>query len=327
MMANIKDVAKKAGVGIATVSRVINNSGYVKKETREKIEKVIYEIGYVPNEIARSMTMQKTKIVAFVLPHSNHIFFSDLLYFVEKELYAHGYKLMVCNSGSNKEKELDYISMLKNQRVDGLIFLTSNDIEKYLDPKLPIVSFDRRFKDIPFVASDNYNGGVMAAEHLLKHNPKSLMFIGDDAQGELSQINTEVSKRRLGFEKTLKDRNFKDYRLIEYPQGDLFIPEHYINQLVEENKDVDGIFAISDMLAHVVIKKLEALGKRVPEDIKVIGYDGVRSYLNLGKEITSIAQPTNDLAKALVKAIFNKLHGLPVEDTVLPVKFHQGNTA
>lgn len=327
MMANIKDVAKKAGVGIATVSRVINNSGYVKKETREKIEEVIYEIGYVPNEIARSMTMQKTKIVAFVLPHSNHIFFSDLLYFVEKELYAHGYKLMVCNSGSNKEKELDYIAMLKNQRVDGLIFLTSNDIEKHLDPKLPIVSFDRRFKDIPFVASDNYNGGVMAAEHLLKHKPKSLMFIGDDAQGELSQINTEVSKRRLGFEETLKHRNFNNYRLIEYPQGDLFIPEHYINQLVEENKDVDGIFAISDMLAHVVIKKLETLGKRVPEDIKVIGYDGVRSYLNLGKEITSIAQPTNDLAKALVKAIFNKIHGLPVEDTVLPIKFHQGNTA
>jgi DNA-binding LacI/PurR family transcriptional regulator len=86
-MANIKEVAKKAGVGIATVSRVINNSGYVKKETREKIEKVIKDINYMPNEIARSMTRQKNNIVAFILPNSTHLFFGELLYYVEEELF------------------------------------------------------------------------------------------------------------------------------------------------------------------------------------------------------------------------------------------------
>ena len=90
-MASMKEVAKRAGVGIATVSRVINNSGYVKKETREKIERVIREIEYVPNEIARSMTRQQTQIIAFVLPHSNHVFFSQLLYHVENALYEYGY--------------------------------------------------------------------------------------------------------------------------------------------------------------------------------------------------------------------------------------------
>jgi DNA-binding LacI/PurR family transcriptional regulator len=325
-MANIKDVAKKAGVGIATVSRVLNNSGYVKKETRDKIEKVITEIGYVPNEIARSMTKQQTNIVAFVLPNSSHIFFSELLYYVENELYEHGYKLMVCNSASNLDKELDYISMLKKNRVDGIIFLTSSDIEKYLSPSLPIISFDRHFKDIPFVASDNYHGGRLAAEVLLNSNPKKMLFIGDDAQGELSSITTEVSKRRIGFSDYLNEKNYTNYKIIEYPQGKEYIPVDHIHDLIGENLDCDAIFAISDILAHIVIETLESHGKRVPEDVKVIGYDGVNSYLNLGKQISSIKQPVENLAKVMSDSILKRIQGKHVDSTILPVEFKIGDT-
>ncbi len=325
-MSNIKDVAKKAGVGIATVSRVLNNSGYVKKETRERIERVIYEIGYVPNEIARSMTKQKTRIIAFIVPHSNHIFFSQLIYFVEKALYEFGHKLMVCNSGSNREKELDLINMLKNNRVDGLILLTSNDIENYIKPHLPIVSFDRRFKGIPFVASDNYEGGRLAAKKLLSYNPKKLLFIGDDAQGELSDIKTEVTKRRLGFVDYLKTQNFSNYSVIEYPLGDLFVPKNFLEMMIREHADVDGIFTISDMVAEVIINELKRLGKRIPEDIKVVGYDGVKGYLNLGLTISSIAQPTEELAKHLVEVLLQKIHGLEAHDIILPVSYVDGDT-
>ncbi|TVP95997.1 MAG: LacI family DNA-binding transcriptional regulator [Acholeplasmatales bacterium] len=325
-MANIKEVAKRAGVGIATVSRVINNSGYVKKETREKIEQVIDDLGYVPNEIARSMTRQRTNIVAFVLPHSNHIFFSELLYHVENNLYDYGYKLMVCNSASNRNKEIDYINMLKNNRVDGIIFLTSNDIEAYLRPHWPIVSFDRHFQNIPFVASDNYAGGRLAAQALLRHNPQSLLFIGDDAQGELSRITTEVSKRRMGFVEALEDAGFKNYRIIEYPQGDAFIPISYIHELIHQHRDVDGIFAISDMLAQHVIQALEDVGRKVPDDVKVIGYDGVKGYLNMGPNITSIGQPITELAAALVESIIKQIDGKPVDTIMLPVHFVEGDT-
>ena len=326
-MANIKEVAKKAGVGIATVSRVINNSGYVKKETRDRIERVIYEIGYVPNEIARSMTKQKTRIIAFIVPHSNHIFFSQLIYYVEKAVSDYGHKLMVCNSGSYREKEIDLINMLKNNRVDGLILLTSNDIESYIKPHLPIVSFDRRFKGIPFVASDNYEGGRLAAKRLLSFNPKKLLFIGDDAQGELSNIETEVTKRRLGFVDYLEQNNFKNYSVIEYPLGDLFVPRNYLETMIREHSDVDGIFAISDMVAEVIITELKRLGKRIPEDIRIIGYDGVKGYLNLGVTISSISQPTEALAKHLVETLIRKIHGLEVENIILPVSYFEGDTA
>ena len=235
--------------------------------------------------------------------------------------------MMVCNSGSNKDKELDLIRMLKNNRVDGLILLTSNDIEEFIKADLPIVSFDRRFKGIPFVASDNYAGGQIAAEVLLKSNPKKMLFIGDDAQGPLSTIETEVTKRRLGFVETLEKRQFKNYHLIEYPLADLFVPRNYIEQQLESHLDADGIFCISDMVAEVVIKKLEALGKRIPEDVKVIGYDGTKSYLNFGRTITSIEQPVQALSKCLVTTLIARIRGNSPENTILPVRFIEGQTA
>ena len=225
-MPNIKDVARQAGVGIATVSRVLNNSGYVKKETRKKIEKIIKEINYIPNEIARSMTRQKNNIVAFIIPNSTHLFFGELLYHVEEELYKYGYKLMICNSSEKLEKEIIYLDMLKNNRVDAVILLTNNDIEKYLDKKLPLISFDRRFKDVPFVASDNYEGGVLAAKRLIEIGCTKLMFIGDDAQGDLTPVMTEVSKRRIGFSEYLAKKGVTDIVNIEYPLGNyIYIPE------------------------------------------------------------------------------------------------------
>jgi len=325
-MANIIEVAKRAGVGIATVSRVINNSGYVKKETREKVEKVIKEIGYAPNEIARSMTMQKNNIIAFLLPNSTHLFFGELLYHVEKQLYKHGYKMMVCNSSEQLEKEIVYIDMLKSNRVDALILLTNNDVEPYLNKKLPLVSFDRKFSQIPFVASDNYTGGRLAAKQLIKVGCRNFMFIGDDAQGEHTQVETEVSKRRIGFEEELKSHGINQYINIEYPLGNyIYIPE-YIHDIIKAHPEVDGIFAISDAVAAEVVKNLEKNGRQVPKDVKVIGYDGGRSFLNLGKRITSISQSPENIAIALVETIRNYYMKNEVGNTIVPVELIVGDT-
>ncbi len=325
-MPNIKDVAKKAGVGIATVSRVINDSGYVKKETREKVEKVIMEIEYVPNEIARSMTLQKNKIVAFILPNSTHLFFGELSYFVEQELFEHGYKLMICNSSEQIAKEIIYLEMLKNNRVDAVILLTNNDVESLIDKNRPVVSFDRRFEGVPYVASDNYKGGVMAAEKLLELGCKKFMFIGDDAQGDASSVITEVTNRRVGFNDCLNEHGVSDIVNIEYPLGDYIVSADYVRELMSEYKDVDGIFAISDAAAAAVIEEIELSGKRVPEDVKVIGFDGGRSFLNLGKKISSIGQSPELIAKAICSTILNLCNNKPVYDQIIPVYFFGGDT-
>ncbi|PKK98741.1 MAG: LacI family transcriptional regulator [Tenericutes bacterium HGW-Tenericutes-2] len=325
-MASIIDVAKQAGVGIATVSRVINNSGYVKKETREKIEKVIAEVGYVPNEIARSMTLQKNNIVAFILPNSTHLFFGELLYFVEEELFNHGYKMMVCNSSTKKEKDIAYIDLLKKNRVDAIILLTNNDVEPYLDKRLPIVSFDRTFEGVSYVTSDNYAGGVMAAQHLLNKGCKKLMFIGDDAQGLHTRVHTEVSKRRHGFFEELKKHHITDIINIEYPLGNYtYIPE-YVHQIIHSHPEVDGIFCISDAVAAEVILNLEKHGKKVPEDVKVIGFDGGRSFINLGKRLTSVGQSPKLIAEGIAQIIKNLYERKTVMKIVVPVYLQEGET-
>ena len=326
-MPSIIDVAKAAGVGIATVSRVINNSGYVKTETRQKIEKVIAEIGYVPNEIARSMTLQKNNIVAFILPNSTHLFFGELLYYVEEELFNQGYKMMVCNSSMQQEKDIAYIDLLKKNRVDAIILLTNNDVESHLNKRLPIVSFDRKFEGVPYVASDNYAGGVMAAEHLVKMGAKHLMFIGDDAQGVHSKVQTEVSKRRIGFFDECKRRGITDVTNVEYPLGNyIYIPD-YIHQIIKTKKQVDGIFCVSDVAAAEVIRNLEKNGRRVPEDVRVIGFDGGRSNVNLGKRITSIGQSPKLIAEAIAEIIQNLYTKQTVKSIVVPVYFQEGDTA
>jgi DNA-binding LacI/PurR family transcriptional regulator len=326
-MASIIDVAKKAGVGIATVSRTINNSGYVKKETREKIERIIKEVGYVPNEIARSMTLQKNNIVAFILPNSTHLFFGELLYYVEEELYNQGFKMMICNSSMQTEKDLSYIDLLKKNRVDAIILLTNNDVESQLDKRLPIVSFDRKFDGVPFVSSDNHAGGVMAAKHLIKKGCKNIMFIGDDAQGLHTNVSTEVSKRRIGFMEELKRNGIDKVINIEYPLGNyIYIPD-YVHELIQSHPEVDGIFCISDAVAAEVILNLEKNGKKIPEDVKVIGFDGGRSFINLGKRITSIGQSPKLIAEAISEIIVKYYLKEKVENIIVPVYFQNGDTA
>lgn len=325
-MATIKEVAKKAGVGISTVSRVVNKSGYVKEETRSKIEKVIKEVGYKPNELARIMLRQKSNLVAFVLPNNTHLFFGELLYELEQILYQDDYKVMICNSREDMEKEIEFISMLKNNRVDSLVLLTNNDIEDHIEPGLPIVSFDRRFDGVPFVASDNYGGGQMAAEYLLNAGCKRFLFIGDDTEIGSTKIKTEVSKRGNGFNDYLKGQGIENVINYEYQFGNHRIKPEIVSKIVMENLDADGIFAISDAVAFEIMKEYEKHGKRIPEDVKVVGFDGGRSFLNSGKQITSIGQSPKEIAKSLRNTIINLCEKKEVENQIVPVYFAQGET-
>ncbi|MDD3123235.1 MAG: LacI family DNA-binding transcriptional regulator [Candidatus Izemoplasmatales bacterium] len=325
-MVTIKDVAKRAGVGIATISRVINNTGSVKPATKVRVQKIIDEMGYQPNDIARQMLKQKSNIVAFVQPNNTHFFFSELLYEIEKLLYEDNVKVMVCNSSEELEKEIEFINMLQLNRVDALILLTNNEIQDKVKPGMPIVSFDRRFDGIPFVASDNYSGGIMAADELYKNGCRNMLFIGDDAQGEHSNIQTEVSKRRIGFVDRCKELRVNEVLTYEYPLGDYLISPNRVKQIIKDNPQTDGIFAISDAVALAVIKELEKNGKKVPEDVKVIGFDGGRSFLNLGKRISSIGQSPKLIGKAIRDAVIKQINNQKVNDIILPVYFSKGET-
>jgi family./Bacterial regulatory proteins, lacI family. len=173
-MATIKDVAERAGVTVTTVSRVLNNRGYISEKTREKVYEAMKELNYQPNELARSLYRKKSYLIGLLIPSVAHPFFAELTNYIEYYAYQNDYKILLCNSGQDVEKEKEYIDMLKRHQVDGIIIGSHTlKAEQYINVNLPIVAIDRYFSEkIPYVASDNYNGGVLATKLLIQKGCK-----------------------------------------------------------------------------------------------------------------------------------------------------------
>ncbi|HEY8804339.1 MAG TPA: LacI family DNA-binding transcriptional regulator, partial [Clostridium sp.] len=163
-MATIKDVARVAGITVTTVSRVLNNRGYISDATRKKVYDVMEELNYKPNEIARALFRKKSNILGLIIPNVSHPFFAELTNYIEYYAHKKGYNILLCNSYQDSAKEKDYIEMLRRHQVDGII-MGSHTLEtsEYMNTDLPIVAIDRNISDnIPYITSDNYHGGVLA---------------------------------------------------------------------------------------------------------------------------------------------------------------------
>ena len=321
-MASIIDVAKKAGVSIATVSRVVNSSGYVNQATREKVLESIKALGYVPNELARSMLKKKTKLIAMIVPGLYNPFFADIAHHVEQELDQHGFKMLITNSSSPLGLEVEYLEMLKQNKVDGLIIISDNEIEDLIEGELPIVSFDRHFKHTPYVACDNYEGGRLAAKSLSNAGSKHLLYLGDDSYVSQGHFATEVSKRKSGFLDYCQEHHLT-CDVLEFPKNTPI--EDTIKTVLSENIH-DGIFAISDFLATKIIREAKHQHINIPKDLKIIGFDGMDDSLNTGLIITSIYQNRTKIAKELVDTLIKKIRGKHVDHKIIPVSLKKGET-
>ncbi|AIQ18405.1 LacI family transcriptional regulator [Paenibacillus sp. FSL H7-0357] len=325
-MASIKEVADIAGVAVGTVSRVINNHPSVKQETREKVLAAIKEINYVPNEVARNFKMQKSMMIALLLPTIRHPFFSELAYYIEDELDRHDYKLILCNSKGKPEKELYYFDILNQNKVAGIIAITYNDIEHSVVKDIPLVSIDRHFKDeISCVTSDNYNGGRIALQELHKAGVRHPAYLGYIA----TSIRGEVDLRKVGFMDAAKE--------LGLPQADYEIPDldedllnPHLDQILTaaQYKEVDGVFVNGDMLAARYIKRAREHGIQVPEDVKVVGYDGIQKDDLFHPFLSTIVQPVEEMARTAVRLLIQKVEGVELHKDLyrLPVTFRQGGT-
>ncbi|WP_044482423.1 LacI family DNA-binding transcriptional regulator [Paenibacillus antibioticophila] len=321
-MPSIKDVANLAGVAVGTVSRVINNSGAVKPATRRKVEEAIQELNYIPNEIARNFKMRRSKMVALLLPSIWHPFFSELAYYIEDELDREGFKLMLCNSGGKPEKELYYLDMLQQNKVAGIVGITYNDIEDDVSNDIPIVSIDRHFsKKITCVTSDNYEGGRLALRELVKAGARKPAFLGS-----VTSVFSETMNRREGFIHEAKAMGV-DYAVYEKPDP-VIDDDAYFGEFLDQHREVDGIFAITDMFAAKYIERAGRRGIRVPEDVKVIGYDGIQDHPYFHPLLSTIRQPVEEMARTSIRLLYQKMEGQTLEREVyrLPVMFRQGET-
>ncbi|MEZ0536369.1 LacI family DNA-binding transcriptional regulator [Caldicellulosiruptoraceae bacterium PP1] len=325
-MPSIKDVAKLAGVTVTTVSRVLNNRGYISDKTRKKVFEAMKELNYQPNEIARSLYRKKSNFLGLIIPDVSHPFFGELTKHIEYYAYKNGYKLLLCNSYLDSTKEKDYIDMLKRNQVDGII-MGSHTLEtnEYLNLELPIVAFDRYLSDkIPYITSDNYNGGVIATKLLIERGCKKIAHIS----GPL-ELNTPANKRYQGFLDVVKENNI-DYVVVETRLNN-FDQEEYkriVIELLKRHPDIDGIFASSDMIAAVAISISELLKRKVPDNLKIVGYDDVKLASLTVPSITTIRQPIEQIAKLSIELILKQIEGEKVNiENVLPITLVERRTA
>ena len=316
-MASIKDVAQKAGVGVGTVSRVLNNSGYVSDETREKIEEAMKNLQYTPNELARNLYHKKSGIIAVLVPTVEIPFFAELVHNIEAELYNEGFKIMLCNTDKAHNAELEYLDMLNRHIVDGVITgVHSLDVEEYKKIKKPIVAFDRYLgEDIPVVAVDHKEGGRLAAEILLKNGCKKIVhFRGSTA------VESPYHERQgvECFDYELAWNKF-DLEYYKYAVKDLF------DRLDEW--EFDGIFG-TDLVAIECMNEVIRRHKKVPKDVKCVAYDGTYITQIVEPSVTSIVQPIKELAKEAARLICELVNGKTYknEKVTLGVSVRKGRT-
>lgn len=328
-MANIKDVARQAGVSVTTVSRVINNRGYIGKETRRKVEEAMAAIDYSPNQIARALQRSQSYIIGVIVPDSAHPFFAELIKNIELNAYKSNYKLMICNSLDEAEKEANYISMLRENRVDGIIMCSQTlKIDEYKKANLPIVSFDRIISnDIPYVTSDNFHGGVIATEHLIHSGCKKLLHVS-------GPLNLDVlpNQRADAFKLTCMKHDIP-FHVVEGEfsrRAFSYYPEDFIKEKVAPLlSEYDGVFCSNDYLAYALYIYATKHHIDVPDQLKIVGYDHNQFTRMLqNPKLTTIHQPADKLGKALCSNLINMIEDKDAEvnNTIVDVSLMEGET-
>lgn len=314
MKVKLEDVAKAAGVSPTTVSRVLNNRGYISELTKEKVENAIKKLNYYPNDVARSLFKKRTNFIGLIVPTVSNPFFGELSLYIENICSSLGYKIILCNSSGQFEKEKAYSTMLIRHQVDGIIVCSYNrGIDTYKYPKLPIVAIDHYLAPtIPVVGSDNYMGGKLAVQHLIDRGCRSIIHIN----GPL-ELETPAQYRRKAYEDLVD--NPITYEL-QFDEEDIVLS---IRKILTERPETDGIFASDDLMAAACLQVARELNIQVPEQLKVIGYDGTKTTRSLLPQLTTIKQPIEEIAKTSVTKLMDMIGNSELSgpyETVLPVQ-------
>lgn len=303
------DVAKHAQVSKSTVSQYLNKRyEYMSKTTREKIEKTIKELNYRPNVVARSLKQKSTFTVGVIVANILHTFSTQIIRAIESNFQEQGFHIIVCNADDEPEKEKNYIEMLMAKQVDGfIIFPTGGNIDLYKEltsQDIPLVFMDRTMEemDIPTVMLDNMDASRLAVEGLVNKGYQRISIITTSI---IRSISPRV-ERIKGYKKALEDFQLPvvpDY--IKSPEVDNL--NLAITQLFQLDVPPDAIIAGNDMVLNGVLNYIKENNLNIPRDIAVIGIDEVSYASFFTPTISTISQPTVEMANLAVKLLLNQI--------------------
>ncbi|HBK67818.1 MAG TPA: LacI family transcriptional regulator [Firmicutes bacterium] len=322
MMITIKDIARICKVSTTTVSRVINNkTGNVSEETKERIIKVMEELNYQPNFLARSMVTRKTDTIAIIVPDICNPFFADLARGVEDTCIANGYHLFLCNTDMDSQKEEEYIRLLRERFVDGMVVSTQNDEEyneiftKMIKDQYPFVFVERysdKLSEVPGVFANNVQGAYEITKYLITLGHKDIAFLS----GPLVTSNARF--RLEGYKKGMVESDLPiNNALIRH--GDYKTTSGYeqTKYLLEEGPRFSALFASNDLMAFGAYQAVKEFGLKIPQDVSIVGFDNINMPGVLEPKITSMEIPAYKMGVKAAQILLGLIKGKkPKKDKV-----------
>ncbi|MGE8081667.1 LacI family DNA-binding transcriptional regulator [Peribacillus loiseleuriae] len=302
-MATIREVAAKAGVSTATVSRIINNKGQATPETIARVRAIIKELGYRPNVVARSLTSGKSNTIALLVPTINNPFFPELARGIEDVANSYGMNVFLCNTDDEREKVTNYLVSLQERYVDGVIInslnLTNEDLVELHSNGIPTVTLDRTFSTHEFssITVKHRIGSQLATKHLIDIGCKRIGLIRGP------EDDFTAVQRMWGYRDYVKEFDWFDQSWIAL--GDFSVKSGYLcmKELFQRHPDIDGVFASNDLMAIGLLKAAHEWGRKVPDELAIIGFDGIDMSQYTTPPISTIKQPIYEMGKMAMEEL------------------------
>jgi LacI family transcriptional regulator len=307
-VATVSDVATKAGVSVSTAARVLSGRGYASEETRGLVMEAARELGYVPNQIARSLRTRRTNLIGLLIGDVENSFYSVIAKTVESVAKDAGYHVVLCNSDDDVDNEREYLQLLEGMRVDALIVTPTSKnrrhLTRLLEAGLVIVQMDRRVHGLgaDAILVDNEAAAESAVSHLVE--------AGHERIGILTgELDVQTASRRLaGYERALRDRSIpiRD----ELIRTGSFHRDHAVEDatdLIRARPAPTAIFAANNILAEATLMALDLEGLSVPGDMSVVGFDDVQWMSMVEPPMTTVRQPVAEMARSAAELTLRRL--------------------
>ncbi len=318
----MKDVARLAGVGTMTVSRFLNGTASVSKETAARVDKAIHELNYRPNEMARALRGRRSRSIGLILPYLYDTFFSGCGHAVSTVAKQHGYSVLITTSNEDPDTEFNEAALMLQRSVEGLIVIPANHGETRLNRALlgrvPLVAFDRPICEPAFdsVVVQNESGALRMVEHLIKHGHKKIFFMGMSAK-----VYT-VHARLQGYLKAIAEAGLESYESFQCQTPESTLQE--IEKHLRMKTPPTAYFTSNTLATRFVFTALLQLGVRIPHDAALAGFDDFELADLTSPSLTVVRQPAQEMGRVAASQLFERLKrgetGQPGCRTVLPVE-------
>lgn len=301
----MKEIAKKAGVSQATVSRVISGNNSVSPEIKMRVMEWVRKLDYQPNIIAQSLVSNKSLLIGVIISDISNPFFSDIIKAIEDEAAKYGYSIILCNTDSNCEKEKKYINILKSYSVDGILIVPSDNKNKYFKSLaaigIPVVVITQDVPGFSSISISHYSAGKDIAKHLVGMGYSKLIFVGPE--GDEKENGFKDGIENLGIDIS------RNYFVVNKGRHNRI--KNDLEKIITNNSEKQGIgiFAYNDIEALITLHVLKELNVKVPENAALVGFDNTFISKEVSPNLSTVAQPVEQIGRQAVEILMDKISG------------------